>query len=431
MANIKDLIGIGGKERFMIGIDLTDSFSHVCYSVTESMPESLPAGDQRLSIPTVLAKRIGENSWVHGVEAVELAQAGDAVPVDHLLARAMSGESVQVEDMDYEPTDLLALFLRKCLGRLGTVAPIEKVTAIVLTVRDPNERMVAILTDVIRILRLKKERVFIQSHSESGFYYILHQPRELVANEVCVCEMAQEGLDVGLYHENFHKKPHVMLLDEKHFKDFRPMTFPGGDKGEGMRHQMDQEFRTILFGMLEGHNVTTVYLVGDGFNGEWMDESLQYICRSSRAFLGNTLFAKGACYSAMDRVDNEEEPSVVFLGKDKIRCNLGMRVVRDGAESRLNLLEAGKNWYDCVKECDLFIDTIKSLPILVSPLDGQQVHTEFISLEGLPVRGEHATRIHLEIRMVSESRAFVRVTDLGFGEFFPPSGMVWEHEFYV
>ena len=37
----------------------------------------------------------------------------------------------------------------------------------------------------------------------------------------------------------------------------------------------------------------------------------------------------------------------------------------------------------------------------------------------------------VELKMLSESKAGLTVTDMGFGEFFPPSGLQWESEFKI
>lgn len=48
-----------------------------------------------------------------------------------------------------------------------------------------------------------------------------------------------------------------------------------------------------------GRPVSSVFLVGEGFDGKWYEESLKILCGAGkRVFAGNNLFAKGACYRA-------------------------------------------------------------------------------------------------------------------------------------
>ena len=74
----------------------------------------------------------------------------------------------------------------------------------------------------------------------------------------------------------------------------------------------------------ENRIITTVYLVGEGFEGGWMKNSLTFMCRGRRAFMGNNLYSKGACYAGMLR-DYPEKWNCIY----KRSCNnLGMRKLR-------------------------------------------------------------------------------------------------------
>ncbi len=432
---LKEAILKGGRDRVAIGIDLTDQYSQLSFAVTGETPQTMraAAGEERLCIPTVLAKRYAENVWTYGVEAVALDAAQDGILIDSLVARARSGRAVMIDGTEYDPTDLLALFLRKCLGRLLTAAPLEKVAAIVISVAEPDERMVAVLSDVVRILRLKKERVFFQSHAESAFHYIKNQSKDLTAQEMLICDLTPQGMDCMLFRENFHSTPHVMLLTQKHFADFLPENLTDEKTDKIRAQQKDHEFKGLLYSLIEGHIVSATYLLGDGFEGGWYEESLSYICRNSRVFRGNNFFSQGACYGALERMSDSgrTEEKIVFLGKDKLKANIGIRIMQEGEEGYLPLIDAGNNWYDCRRDCELIADTTDRIEFLVTPLDGKECRMVTVYLDGLPIRGARATRLKVELRMTSETRAEMRVTDMGFGEFFPPSGFAWEHTFYV
>lgn len=432
---LKDAFINGGREKVAIGIDLTDTYSQLSFAVGGETPQTMraAAGEERLCIPTVLAKRYAENAWTYGVEAVALEKSQDGILVDSLISRARSGRAITVDGTEYDPTDLLALFLRKCLGRLLTAVPLEKVAAIVISVANPDERMIAVLSDIVRILRLKKERVFFQSHAESAFHYIKNQSRDLTSQEMLICDLTPEGMDCMLFRENFHSTPHVMLLTQKHFEDFLPEDLTSGEQVKIRAQQKDHELKGRLYSLIEGHVVSATFLLGDGFDGGWYEESLAYICKNSRVFRGNNLFSQGACYGALERMSEsaKEEEKIVFLGKDKLKANIGIQVIRSGEEGYLPLIDAGNNWYDCRRECELISDNTDRIELLITPLDGKEARMVTVYLDGLPLRGLRATRLKIEIRMTSETKAELKVTDLGFGEFFQPSGYAWEHTFYV
>ena len=95
------------------------------------------------------------------------------------------------------------------------------------------------------------------------------------------------------------------------------------------------------------------------------------------------------------------------------------------------LLDAGMNWYDTSREIDLILDREDTIKLIITPLNGINTRNAHIYLTGIPVRPPRATRVHLELKMLSEKRLFVRVTDLGFGEFYPATNMQWTGELEV
>ena len=434
IGSIKNMINNAGKDRYFIGIDLSDEFSQVSYACGSEEPvtPSLIAGTDRLCIPTMLAKKYGESTWTYGEEALELSSADEAFPVDRLVERARNGRPVEVETVDYNPVDLLALFIRKCLSRLYSKAPLEKVAAIVITVEEPDEQMIAILGQVVKTLRLKPERVFFQSHSESAYHFIMHQSMDVRSADVCICDLRSGGLKLTLFSENIQTRPHVVIMQERIYEDFVPEDLEGVKNAEGRKNKKDTEFYQILYGNLDGRRVSAVYLLGDGFEGDWCSESLKYICKGRRAFKGNNLFSKGACYGAREKLEpSDAEKMCVFLGEDKLKANIGMSVVRSGEEAYMALLDAGRNWYDSAKECELMMDPGDRLDFIVTPLNGKNPKVVPMYLTGLPRRQRRATRIHLKLSMLSETKVNVIVTDMGFGEIFPPSGLEWESSFVI
>jgi len=421
------------KEHIVIGLDLTDEFSQVAFwETSKAEPEnvSMVMGSQQMCIPTVLGKYYGENSWTFGKDALGMEEKNEGFAVSSLVTLAREGKPVEVETRDYDPVDLLALYMKKCLGLLALKAPLEKVSKIMITVEDPDALMIEILTKAISILRIKPEKVCFQSHSESAYYYMLHQAAELWNHQVLICHLREDGLMLRIMQKNVHTSPIVVLMEEKMIPDFKAEDM--GKASPTRKKRKDEAFYKILTDIMEGKMFSSVYLLGDGFDGEWCDESLKYMCRNRRVFGGNNLFSKGACFGAAEKMETSAVGMKhVFLGKDKVKANVGMRVMRDGEDVYMVLLDAGKNWYETTKECDLILDQKDSVPFIITPLNGKNEKTVSVYLRNCPVRPPRATRVHLEMKMLSERRLYVCITDLGFGEFYPASGMQWTQEFVV
>ena len=191
-------------------------------------------------------------------------------------------------------------------------------------------------------------------------------------------------------------------------------------------HQKDRDFLEILEQLCGDRIVSCIYLLGEGFYGQWMQESLKYMCKNRRVFQGNNLFSKGACYSLIEKQHvSAAGREHVFLGKEKLKANIGMKVLRRGMDSYLALLDAGTNWFETQKEVEFILESGDSFSVLITPLNGRDVKVIEVPLEGLTDRPAKTTRIRLVADMISEDKVQLRMEDMGFGEIFQATHMKW------
>lgn len=424
------------KGSVLVGYDLGERYSQISYCVygqEDADTVATVVGTKQYNIPTMLCKRKGTNQWFYGKDAVKNAQEEDMIPVEGLLAMAKKGEDVELDGEIFDPAAMLTLFVRRSMALMNFIAPVEKIAAIMFTVDEPDDQMVEILSLVSANLGLKTSHIYFQSHTESFYSFMLHQPADLWYHQVIACE--HDGMRLKLYRMECNKRttPIVVLIEEQ---TYETLVIPEETEEEGIRQDAyrlaDERFLGILQGMCEGRFVSTVYLLGDGFRAGWQERSLQFLCRNRRVFQGNNLFSRGACYGLLEKLEpSEKGKSHVFLGRDMLKANIGMHVLRQGKESYYALLDAGENWYELRKECDFLLSKEKTLQFVITPLDGRNPETKTISLTEGGESGAPYTRYHMEMKMCSADQVSVRVTDLGFGELFAPGGRVWEETFGV
>lgn len=419
------------KGSVLAGYDLGEKYSQISYLLYgEEEPDTVATvvGTKQYNIPTMLCKRAGTNQWLYGKDAVKCAGDEDMIPVDGLLSLARKGEQVELDGESYDPVALLTLFLKRSLTLMNLIAPVDRIDAIMFTVDAPDDRMVEILSRVTANLGLKTKRIYFQGHTESFYYFMLHQPAELWHYQVIACE--HDGTRLKTYRMECNRKttPVVVLIDEQVCET---LVVPDENEEETVREDAyrlaDERLLGILQEMCRGRIVSSAYLLGDGFKGEWQKESLQFLCRNRRVFQGNNLFSKGACYGLLERLEPGEIGSGhVFLGRDKLKSNIGMHVLRRGKESYYALLDAGENWYDVEKRCEILLTGERKLAFVITPLTGRNAETREMTLTGAGSDGAPYTKYRLEMEMSAPETVHVTVTDLGFGDFYPASGQVWK-----
>jgi hypothetical protein len=420
----------------LVGYDLGEQYSQISYCIygqTDVEMAATVTGTKQYNIPTVLCKRKGSGQWYFGKDALKHSGEEDMFPVEGLLALARKGEKVTVDGEDFDPAALLTLFVKRSMTLLNLIASAEHIDGLMFTVDCLDERMVEILSQVAANLMLRTSHIYIQSHTESLYYYVLHQPPELWNYQVLACE--HDGMRLKTYRLECNKRttPIVTLIEEQIYET---LPIPLETEEEVIRRdacQMaDEKFLDILQKLCGGRMISSAYLLGDGFRTEWDVQSLQFLCHNRRVFKGNNLFSRGSCYGLLEKFEPSEMGKThVFLGKDKLQSNIGMNVYRQGKETYYALLDAGENWYEVRKECDFLLEQEKELAFVITPVNGRERETKEIQLQNGVAGGVPYTRYHMEISMCSPDTVQVKVTDRGFGELCAASGQVWEENFQV
>ncbi|MDR2045343.1 MAG: DUF5716 family protein [Clostridium sp.] len=440
------MLGFHGNQ-VVIGYDLGNVHSQIsyCYAEGERGKNGSRMTEEatNLYVPTVLCKRNQANQWYCGQEAFRRAQDGEGILIEDLLHLAEDGEPIRIEEAAYDPVALLTLFLKRSLM---TVAGPDRIAALMLTCRCWTSRQREVLSQALAGLGLKTARVAFQSYGESYYCYMLHQEKELWKNTSLLLEYVQERVKVYSLNLNERTRPKVLLIEEEEQPFFprRPMSEgppmsenpPIGENppresprdaglSEQWEEQLDREFLAVARRLCEGKKISSVYLIGENYSEDWMKESLRYLCKSSRVFQGSNLYSKGACYAMRERMNPSGlEKEYVFLGTEKLKANVGMKVKKQGEPFYYALLDAGCDWRSAKNTCELYLREENDVELMVTPLNGKPARLARIVLEGI----QPVTRIRLRLSMKGEDRLGVEVEDLGFGELLPSSGHEWKEE---
>lgn len=401
-------------DKMIIGYDLSYRYAQISYCrVNADVPQTYAPEEnaRQFNIPLCLFKRNGLNQWFLGKEALAVSKQEEGTFLDDLLEQALKQEKVMVEEEEFETVALLALFIKRSLHLPGKACRVEKVDGIMFTLPFLNEKIVALMQQVIVLLNLQECKVLFQSREESIYHYIIHQPRELWKTNVLVYDCNGETVMAYRFKRNTGTMPVVAFVEEHEL---------------GRLHGEDEHKDGLFLEMVResaSQEDGSVFLLGEGFHGDWSRDSLRLLCNNRRVFKGNDLYSKGACFAMMDKAAYSKQAQMIFLSKEKLRTNVGMQVKRGRDESYLAILDGGANWYDSRKEWDVILTSGNELVFCLTPLDGCNKRNVEVVLDGLPRRRDKMTRLHLCAQMKSDTVMEVEITDMGFGDFAKASHM--------
>ena len=414
--------------KYVLGYELRKGHVQISYQkIGDKEPQtvSLVAEQEQYNIPFVLYKQDDKNLWYIGKEAIAKQEELGGVLLTNLLENACMEEQVEVNLEVYDWAALLALFVKRSLNYLSLITSVEKIAGIMFTVDDLDEHTIEVLRKMVEYLQLPHITILFCGKEESFFYYNLHTDPALWTNQVMLYEMQQNQLESYSLTLNRATKPTVTLIEKKEYTPFHAVEeYPTSEEEKQL---WDEKFLQCVQDDVEGKIVSTVYLIGEGFQGEWYQKSVRFLCTKRRVFLGNNLYSKGACYGFLDKMDPSElSSSYVYLGTDKLKANVGMELLRQGAPSYLAILDGGISWYDGKKEWDMILEEDNRIVLKIVPLDGKNVTRTEIVLHGLQMQKMPYCRIHVEGYMETPNQLKLKIWDKGFGEFYPSSGQYWE-----
>ncbi len=415
---LKGLLG----EKIIVGYDLAGDCCQISYCYVKENSEietiSSVAGEENYDIPTLLCKRQGVNQWLYGKEAQRYAQEypEEGILVDGLFDMALSGEEVLIDGQCYNPVALLALFVKRSLGMLSGVAGSSKIAAIMITCQQLDGRMVQVLKQVIDSLALKNTEVFFQNYTESFYNYMIYQPEELWAYQTLLLDYRGENLACYRMECNKRTIPIVAYIHEE------TCSFDG----------QDESLLKIVREQCQSRVISSVYLIGEKFAGEWMNGSLKYLCRGRRVFQGNNLYSKGAVFSLLERIRGSENgQKFVYLGNEKLKANIGMKVWNHDTENYYALLDAGSNWYETGYSLEFYLKKENNIELIVTHLTSEESRVIRMKLDELSLEKNDVTKVYMKLYMIAENILCVEVQDLGFGEIRKSLDKSWREEITI
>ena len=408
----------------IIGYDINSKICQISYYNEESAePETLEIAADNHQIPLVM--NYFKNEWTYGKNAARMATVRGSITVTDIWESALKKERIQIEGQEFEAVQLLADFIRY------TLESFDSIGSLTFTVPEMSEDIRYFLKGIGQRLGIGKDDIYVQDYKESFCHYMFNQPKELWQYEAALFYCDQDVIRAYMLRElktgfrkgteRFVTVDQVAEAQMEELESVYPVL--NVDKAKAA----DEQFKCFIQSVFDKKLVSSVFLTGDGFENNWYPNSLRVLCNGRRAFMGNNLYSKGACYTALRRfenVDPEEEP--VYLDETKMTEQICVKMRIRGEEGWYPLVAWGSHWYEADRQVEVLLEDTEDIEIHIESLVTGELRLETVSFEGLPDRKNYALRIRIQTRFMDERTCRILFEDIGFGEFFPSTGFVTE-----
>lgn len=318
---------------------------------------------------------------------------------------------------------LLSIFFKMCFEKLSAVGPMGGLSVMV-TMETMRPVWVKAIRQALEMLDIPADRVYLQDYLESFYYYALSQRKELWRYKVALFEYKKDFITGYELSINSNTKPAMVTIKNRGRICLDEKT-RGSRKPEHWKRMKDVRFLEQAKKQIGTDAYSTVYLVGEDFDQSWEHESIKYLCNRRKVYQGQNLYSKGACYGAMHLSGMESIGSFLYAGPDMIEYNISMKMFKRGIESRVDMINAGINYYMAYYTCEFILDDTDELVFTSRSIHGDTAD-HAVKLTDLPKRPNRATRIRMEMTFAAKDRCRVKLEDLGLGELYKSSGKKWE-----
>lgn len=404
--------------NILVGFELGELVSQICYyDRHKAEPVSLPmkVGTSQFTFPNCLSKKSGEEEWHFGPEVEYFVNQQDEIYLDNLYQMCSNHTTVLVDGLERTCGELLGIFMSRALRMLGVPDPAKSISGFMITTPKLNKTLVENIRYACKYMGFSQNRCFLQDYEESFFYHTMYQKPEICSRNVAMFLFDKD--EVACSRLEIDRKTKPMQVRVKKGKRVTLHKEPV---------ERDFDFYQLIQDSLGNDVFSSIFLVGEGFDKEWAVRSIPLLCRHQRhVFYGNNLFVKGACYAAKEKVEERNLKGYLYTGNDLVRLNIGMEMSVYGSLAYHPLILAGVNWYEAMSDCEIILDDKKELEFIVSNMENTRRERYVMQLPGLPKRPAKATRLRLHLEFEGANRCRIEVEDLGFGEMYPATGMIW------
>lgn len=429
---------IKGRGKTYIGYDLGAGYGEISVFTDNHLePVTLLSRKDAavFHFPCILVKYQGR--FYAGFEAAALAGMEGAVVFRDLLELAMNQSSIVADGQRFDTEELLRLFLKLTLCLPEAYGKAEKAGGIIFTTyieedAGMQKRVYEVLTKAAGELFDRKTRVYLQTRSESIYYFLMHQEESLYREDTLVCDYQKDHLKTYFLKKHGVKAPYTVSVERNEYPDMKILPPEEEQLALSERSaQLDESFYHTVIDLESRYEFGLSYMIGDGFKGNWLDKTLDRLCFHGRVFQGNNLYSLGACYCLRQML----EPSpvlqdYVFLGSQEIRFDIGMYCSRQGIprESRqpeyIAVFRRGTLFEQCRHTLYLIPEEEEELVLEAKALSEPDSVRLAIDISSFPNRKAGESKLRVSLEFTDCNTLAVTIEDVGLGNLLPGSGKI-------
>lgn len=263
----------------------------------------------------------------------------------------------------------------------------------------------------------KRHEVKIITRFRAFVEYVFHQERVVWDRNTLLLDYSERRLQYILVEQirRSRQKAYRATLKEVDLKQYNILEDT---------KDLDYNFSRMMKQFLVKNPAHIIFLTGKGFEGNWMKRTLTYLCAGRRVFLGQNLYANGACLSGINTISFMDEGMLLMQGPDMVYHTVGVMTQEAGRTQYIPITSIGREWYNTKGSIDIILDKSQKVDFFYHNTKENEIECSVCELKDIPARPQKTTRIRIQVQFTSEIEGVILLKDMGFGSMFPGTGKV-------
>lgn len=293
----------------------------------------------------------------------------------------------------------------------------EDYSAVYFSMKDVSNENREHLRDVLSQDFVERFGVNIISRFRAFVEYVFHQERVVWDRNTMLLE----------YQDNILRYIVVEQIYRAKQKLYRAVTQEVNLSEYGISmdsETLDQDFSKMIKQFLLKNPTHIIFLTGNGFEGNWMKRTLNYLCSGRRVFLGQNIYANGASLLGIQSTSFVEDGMILMQGPEMVHHAIGIVAAENGRSQYVPITTIGKEWFNTKGTMDIILDKSQKIDFFFRNTKDNETELSSCEIKDLPKRPAKMTRIRVEVTFTSCTEGIIFLTDLGFGSMIPATGKV-------
>lgn len=288
---------------------------------------------------------------------------------------------------------------------------------VVFSLEDASQANRDILMSCLSDCGRKAEQVRIITRFRAFVEYIFHQERAVWDRSILLLDYYEKKLTT-IYVDQIRRsreRAYHAVLGEIALEEHEV------DMGQA---DHDVAFARMIKYYLAQNPAHIVYLTGENFEGNWMKRTLNTLCAGRRVFMGQNLYANGACFLGVSTIPYMDEGMLLMDGPEMVYHTIGVIAQDGGRVQYVPITSIGQEWYNTTGSLDIILDKSQKVEFFYHNTKENEIECSVCEVKDLPARPPKTTRMRLSVRFSSATDGVILLQDLGFGSIFPATGKV-------